>query len=184
MINAVLKNTLTTTPYESSAFPTSSGSGEQISESYIRMKNVEKKKTEQETKGDTFYPFFDIGSAMIKFSNSAENTYATRYYLMDNVDCHILNAISRYKKLNGVESDFSPAKSLLWALKSVRSIVVSRITFYEDGAKIRLRFAQTDFIIDFDFEEPDSVFITTFKNGTMFVKDCQIDDLQKTLELF
>ena len=96
----------------------------------------------------------------------------------------MLDAIGRYKKLNSTEIDCQPVKPLLQALKSARSIVVSRITFYEDGAKIRIQFAQTDFIIDFDFEDPDYVFITTFKDEKMVVKSCKISKLLETLERF
>jgi hypothetical protein len=150
MTNSMAVNSPTTTPYGSQflELPLFFGTGGQISESYARIKMV------------------------------------NRPYLMDNADQCLLDAVSRYLKLNGVEVDFSLAYPLLWALKSTRGIVVSRITFYEDGAKIRIQYAQTNFIIDFDFEEPDSVFITTNKNGEMLIKDCAVSDLQKTLELF
>jgi hypothetical protein len=104
---------------------------------------------------------------------------------MDNVDQCVLDAQDRYKKLNNTDVDFSPAKSLLLILKYFSSsITVYRITFYADGAKVRAQFAQIEFIIDFDFEEPDFVFVTTFRDDKMFVKDCKVNDLLKILELF
>lgn len=54
-----------------------------------------------------------------------ENINIPGYYLIDNVDCHVLDAISRYQRLSGPEFDFSLAGPLLRALKSVRRIVVS-----------------------------------------------------------
>jgi hypothetical protein len=102
----------------------------------------------------------------------------------NNVDQCVADALNRYKTLNNADINYTPAEMLLSTLRGISGVKILRITFYEDGAKIRIRFARTDFIIDFDFEEPDSVFITTFKNGTMVIKDCKIGDLQETLELF
>jgi hypothetical protein len=150
----------------------SSGSGEQLTETFFRMKEAE---NERNNPGMiSFDSFLDTVSGRQDGSLPDVNGP----YFKDNLAQCVLDAISRYKKLNNTDIDFSPAKSFLLTLRNFSSsITVLRITFYADGAKVRTQFAKTEFIIDFDFEEPDSVFVTTFRDDKMFVKDCKVNGL-------
>jgi hypothetical protein len=169
MINVGAIKSHGTISYEKFQFSTTSaGSGEQISESDVLIKRTEHERADQGVSPSD--------SLVGTVSSSPNNTFPVtiRPYLIDNIDWCILDAVNRYKQLNAVEPEFSLARPLLATLKSVSGIVVSKITFYEDGAKIRMQFAQTDFIIDFDFEEPTSLFITTNAMFPLFLSTTKL----------
>ena len=96
----------------------------------------------------------------------------------------VANAIYRYKKLNNVDVNIILAKNLLEVLRASSFLTITQVTFYSDGVKIRLRYAGMDFILDFDYDDTDFVFLTTEKDNVIIIKDCRIEDLRKTLELF
>jgi hypothetical protein len=59
-----------------------------------------------------------------------------------------------------------------------------RITLQENAVKIRLNYKGDDFVLDYNFEEPDNVFILSRKNGKLHVKDCNLSGISETLEHF
>jgi addiction module RelB/DinJ family antitoxin len=97
----------------------------------------------------------------------------------------VIDALRRYKAVNSnAELDITPAEPFLQAIRSLGSQAAPRITLYEDAVKVRLSRGGRDFVIDCNFEEPDSVFILSRKENKLFVKDCGLADIAKTLELF
>jgi DNA-damage-inducible protein J len=97
----------------------------------------------------------------------------------------LIDALRRYRAVNN-KSDFDIAKAepFLQAVHALRMQNKTRITFYEDAVKVRLDHAGREYVIDYNFEEPDSVFIVSRKDGKLFVKDCPLAGISKTLELF
>jgi antitoxin component of RelBE/YafQ-DinJ toxin-antitoxin module len=72
----------------------------------------------------------------------------------------------------------------LQALWGLGSIVEPRITLYEEAVKVRLKFKDREFVIDYNFEEPETVFILSRQDGKLFAKDCALADIERTLGLF
>jgi addiction module RelB/DinJ family antitoxin len=97
----------------------------------------------------------------------------------------VIDALRRYKTINNnAELDITPVEPFLQVIRGLGSQAAPRITFYEDAVKVRLSWGGRDFVIDYNFEEPDSVFILSRKEDKLFVKDCSLTDIVKTLELF
>jgi addiction module RelB/DinJ family antitoxin len=100
-------------------------------------------------------------------------------------DDAVIDALRRYKVVNNnADFDLTPAEPFLQAIATLGPQAEPRITFYSDAVKVRLAYNGQDFAIDYNFEEPDSVFILSRKDGKLFVKDCNLADIAKTLELF
>jgi hypothetical protein len=59
-----------------------------------------------------------------------------------------------------------------------------RITLQEKAVKVRLNYKGRDYVLDYNFEEPDSVFILSRKAGKLLIKDCKLGKVSETLELF
>ena len=97
----------------------------------------------------------------------------------------VIDALRRYKVVNSnADFDIALAEPFLQVIQALGPQAGPRITFYSDAVKIRLSYGGRDFAIDYNFEEPDSVFILSRTDGKLFVKDCKLADMAKTLELF
>jgi len=97
----------------------------------------------------------------------------------------INDGIQRYKLINNADScDTKPANLFLSMLESLSYIAIPRITFYTDAVKARITFYQREFFIDYDYEEPESVFISTFEGDKLLVKDGPVKSLLQILESF
>jgi hypothetical protein len=97
----------------------------------------------------------------------------------------VIDALRRYKFVtNNADLDMALAEPFLQAIQTLGLQAEPHITFYSEAVKVRLNFKGQDFAIDYTFEEPDSVFILSRKAGKLFVKDCKLADIAKTLELF
>jgi addiction module RelB/DinJ family antitoxin len=119
----------------------------------------------------------------IPFTLNVPSEHATGNEILD--DEAVIDALRRYKVVNNNAGlDITPAEPFLQAIRALGSPVSPRITFYEDAVKVRLSSGGRDFVIDYNFEEPNSVFILSRKDGKLFVKDCSLSDIAKTLELF
>jgi DNA-damage-inducible protein J len=96
-----------------------------------------------------------------------------------------IDALKRYKSISGKE-DFDIAKTepFFRAVKTLNSDKSMRITLQENAVKVRLNNKGEDYILDYNFEEPDSVFILSRRDGKLFVKDCNLNEISETLELF
>ena len=97
----------------------------------------------------------------------------------------LVDALKRYKSVNG-RDDFDIAKTepFFRAIEAFNSDKSARITLQENAVKIRLNFKGKDFVLDYNFEEPDSVFILSRRDGKLIVKDCNLSAISETLEHF
>jgi DNA-damage-inducible protein J len=98
----------------------------------------------------------------------------------------LVEAMKRYKSVNG-KSDFDIAKTepFFRAMKNLDAANENmRITFQEKAVKVRINRKGRDYVLDYNFDEPDNVFILTRKEGKLFVKDCNLTGISETLESF
>ena len=98
----------------------------------------------------------------------------------------LVDAMKRYKSVSG-KSDFDIAKTepFFCAIESLGTVNENmRISFQEKEVKVRLTYKGKDFILDYNFDEPDNVFILTRKDGKLFVKDCNLSAIPETLGSF
>ena len=96
-----------------------------------------------------------------------------------------IDALRRYKTINQ-KSDFDITKAEPF-LKAVEALGVykdMRITLQESAVKVRLNFKNKDFVLDYNFEEPDTVFILSRMNGKLFVKDSNLAGISEALGRF
>jgi addiction module RelB/DinJ family antitoxin len=96
----------------------------------------------------------------------------------------LIDALRRYKAVNNVDFDIAKAEPFLQALWEFGSIVEPRITLYGEAVKVRLKFKGREFVVDYNFEEPEMVFILSRQDGKLFAKDCALVDIERTLGLF
>jgi hypothetical protein len=100
-------------------------------------------------------------------------------------DESLIDALRRYKAVNNkADFDIVKAEPFLRILRTLDLREKPRITLYEKAIKVRLAFKEQQFVIDYNFEEPDSVFILTRKEGKLFIKDCKLTEILQTVELF
>jgi len=95
----------------------------------------------------------------------------------------LIDALRRYKAVNNTDFDLTKTEPFLHSLRLL-SLEELRITLYKEAVKARLKFMSKEFVIDYNFEEPETVFILSRQNGKLFVKDCAPADIEKTLGLF
>ena len=97
----------------------------------------------------------------------------------------LLDALKRYNAINN-KNDFNieKAEPFLTAIESLGSDTGMRITLQENAVKARLNYNGKEFVLDYNFEEPDSMFILKRKDGKLFVKDCHISKINEVLESF
>jgi len=97
----------------------------------------------------------------------------------------ILDALKRYKAVNNkTDFDIAKAEPFFRAIEAIDSGRSMKITLQENAVKARLNYKGKEFVFDYNFEEPDNVFILTRKGGKLFVKDCHIAETGKVLERF
>jgi hypothetical protein len=112
----------------------------------------------------------------LRFAEYAANEAANDEALID--------AFRRYKAVHNIDFDITKAEPFLQVLWRLGSIVEPRITLYEEAVKARLKFKDREFVIDYNFEEPETVFILSRQDGKLFAKDCALADIERTLGLF
>lgn len=113
---------------------------------------------------------------------------ANNFWQEDNVFNSCLNdALKRYKEINN-SADFNISKidGFLQILKKVCTTMELQpfIIFNKFATKIELSFNEKKFTLDYDHDEPDNVFILSPKDGTLIVKECTLDKMEKTLRSF
>jgi hypothetical protein len=95
----------------------------------------------------------------------------------------IADAIRRYKLVNHVDDyDTTLAQPFLSALKSLITIAIPHISFYNDAVKVNLKFNDREFIIDYDYEDPEFLFISTFEGDRLKIKEGKITQLYTMLD--
>jgi addiction module RelB/DinJ family antitoxin len=95
-----------------------------------------------------------------------------------------IDALRRYKAVNNADFDIAKTEPFLQALWGLGSVAEPRITLYREAVKVRLKFKDREFVIDYNFEEPETVFILSRQDGKLFAKDCALADIERTLGLF
>ena len=96
-----------------------------------------------------------------------------------------LDALKRYKAVtNKTDFDIDKAEPFLKAIGALGSDKNMRITLQENAVKARIKYNSKEYVLDYNFDEPDIIFILMQKDGKLFVKDCHISDIRETLELF
>ena len=97
----------------------------------------------------------------------------------------LVDALKRYKSINNKDDyDIAKPEPFFRAVETLDSVKSMRVTLQENAVKIRLKFKGEDFVLDYNFEEPDSVFILSRRDGKLFVKDCSLSGISETLECF
>jgi addiction module RelB/DinJ family antitoxin len=99
-------------------------------------------------------------------------------------DDALIDALRRYKAVNNADFDIAKAEPFLQALWGLDSIVEPRITFYKEAVKVRLKYKGREFVIDYNFEEPKTVFVLSRQEEKLFAKDCALTNIERTLGLF
>jgi DNA-damage-inducible protein J len=95
----------------------------------------------------------------------------------------LVDAMKRYKSVNG-KSDFDIAKTepFFRALENLNTVKENmRITLQDKAVKVRLSHKSRDYVLDYNFDEPDNVFILTRIDGKLFVKDCNLSGIEPVL---
>ena len=105
----------------------------------------------------------------------------------DEFNTYLNDALKRYKEINnGAVFDVTRADSFLQTLKIVCNTMRLQpyIMFNKFATKVQLVFNNKDFVLDYDHEDPDSVFVLSQKDETLIVKESTLDKLEKTLRSF
>jgi len=90
----------------------------------------------------------------------------------------LIDALKRYKNINGeTQFDLTKTEPFINALESLGLARNMRLTLQEKAIKARLNYRNIDFVIDYNFDEPDSVFIISRKNGKLIIKDCNLIEI-------
>ena len=97
----------------------------------------------------------------------------------------LVDALKRYKAVSGRDNfDIAKTEPFFRAIETFSSDKSVRITLQENAVKVRLNFKGKDFVLDYNFEEPDNVFILSRREGKLIVKDCNLSEISGTLERF
>jgi hypothetical protein len=157
----------------------SSQSGGEVSDSYIREILAQMKGKKQ----NYFNPEAGISdelSLVPPLSAEKKETPGNRAF-----SCCVDDAIRRYKKVNHTdEHDKTPAEIFLSTLELFSTVFIPRISFYSDAVKAKINFNQREFTIDYDYEAPDSIFISTFEGDKLIMKDAHVNELYTILGSF
>ena len=96
-----------------------------------------------------------------------------------------LDAIRRYKAVNNkIDFDIAKAEPFLRAIEPFDSGGNMRITLQENAVKARLKYNGREYVFDYNFDESNSVFILTRKDGKLYIKDSSLEKISETLEIF
>ena len=97
----------------------------------------------------------------------------------------LVDALKRYKSVNGKDDfDIARTEPFFQAIETFYSDKNMRITLQENAVKVRLNYKGEDFVLDYNLEEPDNVFILSRRNEKLIVKDCNLSEIPETLERF
>jgi calcineurin-like phosphoesterase family protein len=120
---------------------------------------------------------------MIPFLPTVTESQETSAELFENEA--LVDALKRYKSISG-KDDFDIAKTepFFRAVESLGSGKSMRITLQEQAVKVRLNFKGEDFVLDYNFEEPNNTFVLSKRDGKVLVKDCNLSSIYETLERF
>jgi hypothetical protein len=101
-------------------------------------------------------------------------------------DSFLIDAMNRYKDLyHDSNLDTTKADKFLSALKFlyINTGFQPYIIFNKFSVKVQLRVNDKEFVLDYDYEDPNSVFVLSKKN-TLIVKECALDKIEEILRSF
>ena len=157
-------------------------------------------RTDDQTKNDSTALFDKLGITMseainlflrqvimrggIPFTLNVPETYKSNIEIVENEA--IIDAMKRFKSVNGKSNfDITKIEPFFRAIENLGTVNENmRITFQEKAVKVRLNHKGNNYVLDYNFDEPDNVFILTRKDGKLFVKDCNLDGIPETLGSF
>ena len=103
--------------------------------------------------------------------------------ILDNES--LIDALKRYKSVNSkTDFDIAKAEPFIRVINTLDNAKSMRITLQEKSVKIRLNYKGKDIVFDYNFEEPDSVFILSRIDDKLIVKDCKFAEIPSMLESF
>jgi hypothetical protein len=114
---------------------------------------------------------------------------ATEYRQQENTefDTFLNDAIRRYKEINHTEDlDITGAEKFLTALYSlnIRLHPQLYIMFNKFSVKVQINLDNKEFMLDYDYDDTNSVFILSSRGETCIVKECTLDKIEETLRSF
>ena len=105
----------------------------------------------------------------------------------DDFNFHLNDALKRYKEINnGSVFDTARTSVFLSVLKTVSDNLRLQpyIIFNKFATKVQLSFNGIDFVLDYDHEDPNVVFILSSRDGTLVVKESTLTKLEEVLRSF
>ena len=94
-----------------------------------------------------------------------------------------IDALKRYKSINNkTDFDITKAEPFIRAVETLNLDSKMRITLQENAVKARLNYKSKEYVLDYNFEEPDKLFILRKKGDKLFIKDCHINEILQTLD--
>jgi len=96
-------------------------------------------------------------------------------------------AISKYKQIYKTDYfNFEILESFLTAIETtVRySRFIPRFSFYPDGARVLFIINKEEVTIEYDFDEPEAVFISKYIKEVLYIKNATINNISQTLGAF
>ncbi|MDR0287656.1 MAG: hypothetical protein LBI03_08155 [Clostridiales bacterium] len=100
---------------------------------------------------------------------------------------YLNDALKRYKEINnGAVFEVAKADSFLRVLKNVCNTLQLQpyIIFNKFATKVQFSFNGKDFVLDYDHEDQNTVFILSSKDETLIVKESILDKLEETIRSF
>jgi hypothetical protein len=122
-------------------------------------------------------------------TNKESTISATEHRQQGNTefDACLNDAIRRYKEINHTEDlDITSAEKFLTALESLNSRLRLQlyIMFNKFSVKVQINLNNREFILDYDYDDTNSVFILSSGEGNFIVKECTLDKIEETLRSF
>ena len=105
----------------------------------------------------------------------------------DKFKSYLDDALKRYTEINnGAVFNKVRAGDFLSVLKTASENLRLRpyIVFNKFATKVQLSFNGKDFVLDYDHEDPNVVFILSSKDGTLVVKESILNKLEEALRSF
>jgi len=109
------------------------------------------------------------------------------YFQQHDFSFYLNDAKRRYQEINhNAVFNVTIINNFLNILKDICNSMQLQpyIMFNKFATKIQLNFNSKEFVLDYDHEELDSVYIMSSKDGTIFVKECTLDKLEETIRTF
>lgn len=97
------------------------------------------------------------------------------------------DAMSRYRQVYKTSNYNTDAvRPFLDAIKVIvyNSRLIPRFSFYPDGAKAVFIFNEQEITVEYDFDEPEFVFVSKFVDDVLHIKNTALDNLSHALGEF